>query len=433
MNDHGTPDHGAPDHGNPGRGDISLVGILNVLWRRRLIVLGLPALGLLVGALYGLFGTRRWSATATIRPGITAFDPQGGPRREWQLKDITRWYDMMMYRRGLIERLDLPRDARPVIRAEFVAQGLQNLQGGNVITLWTTGTSPEMAAAVIDSSLAVFSHYVEADTVSSQLKLTRDGLRLQIVRLRNELTAVDRKKASIALQLEQARAESLTVVAQDLEYDLRLDQKRALQTYLERRLTDLREQEPELRQDLTQLGHLIRRASAEGLQAVSLDSIPRWARRDAVLDGGDVLESLTRAKLELQRALDDNRARQDSTALAAEQATFEAARLEIERESTIRQQLQDVRRKIGDLELERDFALPSMRGDLNNQIAERRVKLDLIAPVERVGETVVSDRPVRPRTLRATAILTFLGLVAGLVLAFVWDFVARHRREIMRS
>ena len=32
-----------------------LASILNILWRRRLIVLGLPALGLIVGLAYGVF------------------------------------------------------------------------------------------------------------------------------------------------------------------------------------------------------------------------------------------------------------------------------------------------------------------------------------------------------------------------------------------
>ena len=161
-------------------GGFDLAAILNILWRRRLIVFGLPLLGLVVALAYGLFGTRRWEAVATIRPGITAYDPSGGPVRQWQLMDITRWFDKEMYRRELVQRLNLERDARPVIRTEFIAQGLTNLAGGEVITLWTTDTSPQGAAALLDTSLALFVEYAEADTVSSQLKLTRDGLKLQI-------------------------------------------------------------------------------------------------------------------------------------------------------------------------------------------------------------------------------------------------------------
>ena len=127
--------------------DLTLASLLNILWRRRWLILLPPALGLVVGILYGLFGTRRWEAVATIRPGITAFSPEGGGFRQWQLKDITKFYENMLYRHDLVERLQLAPRARPVIKAEFVAQGLQNLQGGDVVTLSTTATSPALAAA----------------------------------------------------------------------------------------------------------------------------------------------------------------------------------------------------------------------------------------------------------------------------------------------
>ncbi|MEZ4386826.1 MAG: Wzz/FepE/Etk N-terminal domain-containing protein [Candidatus Krumholzibacteriia bacterium] len=412
--------------------DISLVSILHILWRRRLIVVGLPLLGLLVGVAYGLFGTRRWSATVTIRPGITAFDPTGGPHREWQLKDITRWYDLMLYRRGLIDRLGLPRSARPVIKAEFVAQGLQNLQGGEVITLWTTATSPDLAAAILDTSLVLFTEYAESDSVSSQLKLTRDGLLLQIERLHSDLTAVDKRAGAIELLLAQARAESLMVAAEDQGYALRLDRLKAQQDYHERRLVDLREAEPRLAQDLTQLDHTLRRVAADGATELDPASLPAGVRRNALLDGGDVLESLTRAKLAVEHALADNRADQDSMAYLMEAAGLEAAQLAIERETAIRFKLREASRKIGDLILERDYDLPRTRRGLASDIAERQVKLDIIAPLQRVGQTEVSDRPVRPRPLRAILILVFLGAIGGLALAFVWDFLVTNRREIFR-
>lgn len=410
-----------------------LASILNVLWRRRLIVLGLPALGLLVGILYGILGTRRWEATLTIRPGITAFDPSGGPQRQWQLKDITRWYQMMLYRHDLVDRLGLDARARPVIRAEFIAQGLQNLQGGDVITLWTTATSAELAAAVLDTSLVLFNEYAEADTVSSQLKLTRDGLLLQISGLETQLLAMDKQEATIKLRLEQARAESLMVVAESQDLALELDKLDGKIAFCEGRVLDLQEEEPLLLQDFTQLDHTLRRVTAEATAETGESDVPSWARRDAVLDSGDVIEGLTLAKLELQHALARNRSLHDSLGYTAKMARLDRAKLEIEREVAIRAKIRDVEGKIGDLLLERDYDVPAQRRELHNQIAERTVKLDIIAPLQRVGETVVSDDPVRPRPLRAMVILVFLGIAGGLVLAFTWDYVATHRREIFRS
>jgi hypothetical protein len=413
--------------------DINLASILNILWRRRLIVIGLPALGLLVGVLYGIFGTRRWEATATIRPGITAFSPDGGAWRQWQLKDITRWYEKQLYRQELVERLGLPAGSRPVIRAEFIAQGLQNLQGGDVITLWTTATSPELAAAILDSSMAVFADYAEADTISSQLKLTRDGLQLQIQGLETQLLAVDKQEAAIGLRLESARAESMLVVAENQELALEVDKLDGRIAYFEHRLVDLAEEEPRLLADLTQLDHALRRVSSGEAEEMDDEELPSWVRRDAVLDGGDVLEALATAKLSVQEALADNRAWYDSLSWAAELSRLKKAQLEIQREVSIRAKIREVEGVIGDLVLERDYDLPSQRRDFETQITERLVKLGTIAPLQRVGDTVTSDDPVRPRPLRAILILVFLGIAGGLVLAFVWDYVAAHRQEIFRS
>ncbi|MDY0110124.1 MAG: Wzz/FepE/Etk N-terminal domain-containing protein [Candidatus Krumholzibacteria bacterium] len=414
--------------------DIDLASLLNILWRRRLFVLGLPALGLLVGVLYGLFGTRRWEATVTIRPGITAFSPEGAPHRQWRLKDITRFYEKRLYRPELARRLGLPLASRIVIQSEYVAQSLQDMAGGDVITLWTTATSPDLAAALLDTSLTLFAEFAEADTVSSQIKLTRDGLLLQVRLQEVHLAALAQEEQRLNLQIASARAESLIVVADSERLRLDLDRLAQEQRHLEQRLLVLREEEPRLAADLTQLDLALRRltAAAATEREVAAD-IPSWVRRDAVLDSGSVLESLTRAKLLVQQALGHNRARQDSLAFAAEVIRLDHAKLEIHRETSIRVKVRDADRKIGELILSRDTELPAKRREIDNTIDAARVKLSTIAPLQRVGTTVVSDRPVRPRPLRAILILVLAGGAGGVCLAFIWDYVSAHRREIFRS
>ena len=393
----------------PGNQDqvFDLASLLNILWRRRLLVLGLPALGLLVGLAYGIFGTRRWDAIATIRPGITAYDPAGGPVRQWQLKDVTRWYDQGLYRQELLKKLDMNPDSRPVIRTEFIAQGLTNLQGGEVITLWTTGTSPDLAAALIDTSLTVFNDYAESDTVSSQLKLTRDGLELQILELKNRRLAVDQQEAVLDLRIAAARAESLVVANRLEEMALDLKMLDFKFEYCTGRVADLRAEEPILLNDLESLA--------------------------AALGRGEGLEDLAQARLDVRRALARNRALTDSLAYEGELVLLERVRWEFKRAAQIKAELGEVERKLGELHLESDIDITSRRNDLALQIDARQRKLGLLAPLQRVGQTLVSNKPVRPRTLRATSILVFLGIMGGLVLAFGWDFVSANRRKIFRS
>ncbi len=409
---------------------IDLAAVLNILWRRRVLVLALPLLGLVAGALYGIFGTRRWEAYATIRPGITAYDPSGGPVRQWQLKDITRWYEQELYRKPLVTRLGLPSDAHPMIKAEFIAQGLTNLSGGEVITLWTTATSPELAAAILDTSLAVFDEYAEADSVSSQIKMTRDGLEFQVRKIANKVLAIDKSQESLGQRLQAARAESVMVAGKTRELGIDLDLLRRKEDYCRGRITTLAEQRPRLEADLAQLDQVVRKVAAGAV--LDTMAIPAWVRRDAVLDGGDILEGLARARLEIRSALAHNRAVSDSLGYAADQAAMEHSRLELKQVAAIKAQLREVQQKINDLVLEGKFDLPSQRKDLALQKDISLSKLSLLSPLQQVGNTIVSDKPVRPRPLRAILILVFLGLVGGCVLGFAWDYIALNRERIFR-
>ena len=388
-----------------------LASILNILWRRRLIALGLPLLGLLVGMAYGVFGTRRWEALATIRPGITAYDPSGGPSRQWQLKDVSRWYEKRLYRKELNQRLGLRPESYNVIQAEFIATGLTNLSGGEVITLWTTATSPELAAALIDTSLVLFHEYAEADSVSSQIQLTRVGLQLKIGELKNRLLAVDRQEAGIGLELEAARAESLQVVEKSRVMIVDLERFAREVEYCKRRVEELGVERRGLEAELAWLGE------AGGASATN----------------GEKLGFVAAARLQAHRALSRNRAQSDSLSHAADLAVLEAESVKIDRPAAIAAEMRTVEKKIGNLHLERDLDVLAKRNELEFEIAARRSKLSLLSPLQRVGGPMVSDNPVRPRPARASAILVFLGTLGGLTLAFVWDYVSTNRRRIFRS
>lgn len=410
---------------------VDLAGILNILWRRRWLVLLPPLLGLAAGLLYGQFGTRRWEAYATIRPGITAYDPSGGPVRQWQLKDITRWYEQELYRRDLVERLDLPEDERPVIAAEFIAQGLTNLQGGEVITLWTTATSPELAASLLDSSITLFNGYAESDSVSSQIKLTRDGLRLNIQELQNQLLEIERLEGNLALRLQSARAESLMVAEQAREIGFDIESQKRQQAFFRNRAEGESGAVIRYRADLTRLDEAV--AAIEAGTPAGEVEIPGWVRRDAVLDEGDVLQGLARVRLDLMDAAGKAQAMADSMNLEADLTDIRIGRLELKRRVTVAAQLQEVEERIGQAFLEMELGIPAQRRGVELEISARESKLSLLSPLQKVGETMVSDKPVRPRPLRAILILVALGGFGGFVLAFAWDFVARHRGRIFQS
>ncbi|MGD9546305.1 MAG: Wzz/FepE/Etk N-terminal domain-containing protein [Candidatus Krumholzibacteriia bacterium] len=410
---------------------VDLAGILNILWRRRWLVLLPPLLGLAAGLLYGKFGTKRWEAYATIRPGITAYDPSGGPVRQWQLKDITRWYEQELYRKDLVARLGLPESERPVITAEFIAQGLTNLQGGEVITLWTTATSPALAASLLDSSITLFNAYAESDSVSSQIKLTRDGLRLNILELENQLLEIDRLEGNLELRFQAARAESLMVAEQAREIGFDIEYQKRQKSYYLDRAGNEEGSASGYEAELDRLDGVM--AQVASSDPGSRDEVPGWVRRDAVLDGGDVLQSLAQARVDLMQALGDARAAADSMALEADLADIRVGRLELKRRVTVAAKVREVEEKMGQAYLEKTIGIPAQRRGVELEISARKSKLSLLSPLQKVGGTVVSDKPVRPRPLRAILILVVLGGFGGFVLAFVWDYLARNRSRIFQS
>jgi hypothetical protein len=332
--------------------------------------------------------------------------------------------------------LGLPLDSRPVIKSEFIATGLTNLAGGEVVTLWTTATSPELAAALVDTSIALFQEYAESDTLSSQIKLTRDGLRLQVDVLRTRLMTVDKREAGLNLDLESARAESLIVAVMDQELGFELEKLQEKRDFFSHRVEKLNEGLPALERDLNQVESVLAEVAtgrgSEAGQTLDPESIPGWVRRDAVLDGGDVLSGLAEIRLRLQNERARNLALQDSFRYEMQVTGLEFRKREIKREATVESKLRDIEKKIGDLELEREFELPVKRQEISNDINSRLIQMGTLAPLQRVGDTLVSEKPVRPRGKRATLILVFLGLIGGVTLGFVWDYLSAHRQEILK-
>ena len=90
----------------------------------------------------------------------------------------------------------------------------------------------------------------------------------------------------------------------------------------------------------------------------------------------------------------------------------------------------EIGRALADIRLALESGIELQIDQLSLQIAERQAQIAALSPIERVGPITSSPKPVRPRKSRAVSILTFVGLLGGLGMAFVWEYVWNHRREI---
>jgi LPS O-antigen subunit length determinant protein (WzzB/FepE family) len=420
-----------PSEEHKGEGEISLASVLNILWRRRWIVIALPALGLIAGIVYGQVVTPLYEATATIRPGITAFDRNGGGRREWRLKDLTRWFESGMYRPYTAELMGRDPSDVPLVRADFIQRGLQNIQGGNVITLSVLDASPENAVDGLQTSLAAFTEYAMADTLSNSIVLTRRGLEIQIDELRRYQSVLEARVDSLNADLAVARVESLQIddEAARLAFDItRLRDKREVmaerKAALEQRLVRLEENREELARTRTRVRERV---------GSDVSDAPSGVRPQAVITDAEVLRGLVTSTAELDRDAATVSSVIDSLEREIGSAEREAAFLETRNRTLIAFQRAEAGRLMHDLRMARDFQVPNAIRSVQLRVREKLGQLYALSPIEKIGRVQVSDDPVRPRKKRAITILTFLGLVGGIAGAYVFDYLWSHRRRIFRD
>jgi hypothetical protein len=89
--------------------------------------------------------------------------------------------------------------------------------------------------------------------------------------------------------------------------------------------------------------------------------------------------------------------------------------------------------KAADLVLRRDYDLRQQRTVLAQELRAIRSRIDSLSPLEKVGSSSATARPVRPRKLRAIVILGSLAFVGSLALAFTLEYLSRNWSEITRS
>jgi hypothetical protein len=425
-------------------GETSLASLLGVLWRRRAIVVGLTAAGFVAGFVYILVVAPLYRATASVRPGITAFTAQGDPMREWKLKDVTFWFGRKLYAEALREAFGWSqRQPAPVINAEFIPRGSQNIQGGDVITLQTLDTDPQRAARVLDGAIDAFNVFAAADTTASGLALTRAGLEVQIANLRNEQDRLFTKKERLSLNIADAEQDLAGVAANRRRIDLELAKIAVANRFRRSLLATAEEQAGAAVRSREELEQVLRRLTAEaGRPALPADSLATaieqrglapWLlgtlRRGDAADAGSAAVSA----LALRRFEQRNRALADSLRYEIDLAQGAVTDLQLKRDVDLEKARVGAVGRIGDLRLQQEQEVATERTTLDQAIRGRRAQLSVLSPLERIGHTLVTTRPVRPRRMRAVTLLTLAGGLASLATALGWDYLAAHRDEILRG
>ena len=420
----------------------TLPSLLNILFRRRLTIIALTALGLIAGVAYGIVVKPLYRSSAQIRPGIVAFTEQGGPLRGWVREDLVNFFESGLFWQDM--RSD-PRfedyKSAPVIRAEYVPSAIQFMAGGDIITLTNLDTDPGRSVAVLRSAMESFNRQGFADTLSSDLNLTLRGIEVRMHGIRHDIDLIEAKKAKAELEIEQAKNE-LKIV----EYDrkkLVLDQKtlREENAWRARAAENTRLEVASARKRL---------AAAEEMLAVALaaeksgpegsgsgsgadDPVVEVLKQTASREQAGRVGELRLTVNELSNTIYEGAVKADSLQARITANEQEIQRLKLVGDLVLAKNEADINQKIRDLEIKLTRELPHEQAMLETDLESEQVKQEIIAPLEQVGQITVSEKPVRPRKLRAMAILTLLAFCGSVGLVFVIEYLVVNREEITRG
>ncbi len=418
----------------------TLPALLNILFRWRVLIVVLTVFGLIAGIGYGIVVKPLYRASVQIRPGIVAFTQQGDPLRGWIREDIVHFFHSALFWQDMREQpafADLK--GPPVVDAEFVPSAIQFMAGGDVITLTNLSTAPEQAVAILHGAVASFNSQGFADTLSSDLNLTRKGIAVRMEAIKQDMELVTAKEEKTVLEIELIQSE-LKVIAYERE-KLSLNVK----TLSEENAWHRRTVEKILAEVETTKKRL---ASAEEMLATAVQSekgvagssganprtddpvgevLKQTASREQAGRVGDLLVTVNG----LSQAVFQGAVKADSLQARIYANDQEMKRMKVYGDLVLTKKESDVEQKAGELKILLKKEYPYERAMLRNDLNGEKIKLDNVSPLEQVGKITVSDEPVRPRKFRAAAILTILAFCGALVLALMLEYFLVNREEIM--
>jgi hypothetical protein len=421
---------------------LTLADLLNIIFRRRRIIAVVTLVGLVAGLAYSFLTKPLYRATAQVRPGIVAYSDVGGPVREGTLKDTEYWFNNRFYwedMKALPEYASYK--AAPLIDAEFIPAGLQFVEGGTVVTLTTLARDPRRGLTILEDAIESFNHQVSIDTVGSTLHLTRKGVLVLQDKLRSDIAQVEADIERTKLEIAQYKRELDVLDADEERLRLELVGIENLQHLREDLIAGIDKDVADARRRLADAEQMLalvmtqERASAE-FDGQSIDQVDpvsevllQTVRREQAGRAADLLETISG----LESRIFTGTAQIDSLRYKLKTLALSTEKLKLRREVDLMKQKADIQQKIDDLQLKLTFDLPYQQAQLEADLAGQQVRYEMISPLERIGRIIVTDKPVRPRKLRATVALTLLAFFGSFVLAFAWEYYERNRRVITAS
>ncbi len=424
------------------RYEFTLPSLLNILFRGRWLIAAVTALGLIAGIGYGLVVKPLYRSSVQIRPGIVAYTDAGDPLRGGIREDIVNFFESSLF------WTDLKLDGRftdlsgpPVVRAKFVPSAIQFMPGGDVITLTNLSTDPGRAVDILEGAIAAYNNQGFGDTLSSDINFTRKRINVRMRGIAHDIDLVGAKEEKLSLEINQATSELKLIEYERQKLDLDLKTLKEENAWRSRAaqstLTEVTAARPRLESAEKMLAVALSNEKIPQGEDTGIDDssdpvgtvLKQTASREQAGRVGELLMTVN----DLSTTIFEGTVKADSLRARISSNEQEMVRLKLVGELVLTKQEADVNQKIKDLQIQLGKELPHERAMLETDLEGEQVKLAIVSPLEQVGRISVSDKPVRPRKLRAAAILTLLAFCASLALVFCLEYFQVNREEITRS
>jgi len=367
--------------------EIDLAELVGVLWRRKWFMLGVIFFFVGLAIVYCFIATPHYEIFAQLRPGITGFDRNGKPVRDWTPNDIQTWFAQKSYLGTLSSQLG-EETSIPIIKAGSnrqakvvtvslywpdSAQGKQIL-GSAIDALTSTGSEGiQKRLAVSRREIEEEIHETESDL--KYIPIERGRFDDQIAREKNKIQVIDTELEAI----KKDKAQTREVIERNRGQIDTINQNTA-------ELIQLRQQ-----------------------------MVTGESDKFALLMYSNIIQQNLTYATSLEQKIADMEKELNGYRVKEAEKSDEILSTQI---------------KIKDLQIEREQELSIKEANLQKKMLTVKAKLDALLPVEVVKSPFNSQKPVKPAKIKIVAVAFALGCFMAVVMAFLREFWIKNRARI---
>jgi len=367
--------------------EIDLAELVGVLWRRRWFMLGVIIFFVGLAIAYCFIVTPRYEIVAQLRPGITGFDMNGNPVRDWTPKDIESWFAKDVYLDTVAGLLG-NNASIPKIKAGSSRQA-------KVVTVSLYWPDSAQGKQILGSAVDAMTS-TGSEGVQKRLALSRRGIEQAIHRTESELEHIP---------IEHGRLDDQIV---------RLKNKlQVINTVLEA-----------IKKDKAQTGEVIERLRRQ-IDTINQNTAKLMQLRQQMVTGeSDKFALLMYSNIIQQNITYITGLEQRVANMEKELNSYRV------KEAGKSNEINSTQIEIKDLQVKREQELSIKEANLQKRMHTLKAKLDALLPVEVVQSPFSSLKPVKPAKTKIVAVAFALGCFMAVVMAFLREFWVKNRERI---